>query len=116
MQIECLFLPNVLKYIISSQYFIGIAYEKVCEMKLGLLVGAVVKNLPANQCRRPKRCRYDPWVRKIFSNRKWKTISVFLLGKFHRQTVHVVAEFVTTENTCTYTHVKLNLIVSPGLD
>ena len=39
----------------------------------------------ACQCRRPKKCRFDPWVRKIPWRRKWKPTPVFLPGKFHGQ-------------------------------
>ena len=34
------------------------------------------------QCRR---CRFDLWLRKIPSSRKWQSTPVFLLGKFHGQ-------------------------------
>jgi len=37
------------------------------------------------QCRRYKRHRFDPWVRKIPWNRKWKTAPIVLPGKFHGQ-------------------------------
>ena len=42
--------------------------------------GSVVKNLPATleTCRR---CRFDPWVRKISWRRKWQPTPVFLPGK-----------------------------------
>ena len=33
---------------------------------------------PACQCRRPKRCRFDPWVWKIPWRRAWQSIPVFL--------------------------------------
>ena len=33
----------------------------------------------ACQCRRHKRCRFDPWVRKIPWSRKWQPTSAFLL-------------------------------------
>ena len=33
--------------------------------------------------RRHKRCRFDPWVRKIPGRRKWQPTPVFLPGKFH---------------------------------
>ena len=36
------------------------------------------------QCR-CKRCRFDPWVRKIPWRRKWQLAPVFLPGKFHGQ-------------------------------
>ena len=32
-----------------------------------------------------RRCRFDPWVRKIPWRRKWKPTPVFLPGKFHEQ-------------------------------
>ena len=33
------------------------------------------------QCRRDKRCRFDPWVRKIPWKRAWQPILVFLPGE-----------------------------------
>ena len=39
----------------------------------------------ACQCRRHRRCRFNPWVRKIPWRRKWQLTPVFLPGKFHRQ-------------------------------
>ena len=35
------------------------------------------------QCRRHKRCRFDPWVRKIPWRRTWQATPVFLLGESH---------------------------------
>ena len=40
---------------------------------------------PACQCRRRKRCEFDPWVGKIPWRRKWQPIPVFLPGKSHAQ-------------------------------
>ena len=37
------------------------------------------------QCRRCKRLRFDPCIRKIPWSRKWQCTIVFLPGKFHRQ-------------------------------
>ena len=37
------------------------------------------------QCKRCKRHRFNPWVRKIPWRRKWQPTSVFLPGKFHGQ-------------------------------
>ena len=37
------------------------------------------------QCRRPKRCGFDPWVRKVTWRRKWQCTAVFLPEKPHRQ-------------------------------
>ena len=40
---------------------------------------------PACQHRRCKRCRFDPWVRKIPWRRAWQPIPVVLPGKSHGQ-------------------------------
>ena len=45
----------------------------------------VVKNLPANQCRRHKRCGFDLLVGKIPWRRAWQSTPVFLPGEFHGQ-------------------------------
>ena len=39
----------------------------------------------ACQCRRPKRLRFDPWVRKIPWRRKWQPAPIFLPGESHVQ-------------------------------
>ena len=39
----------------------------------------------ACQCRRHKRCSFDPWVGKIPWSRKWQPTSGFLPAKFRRQ-------------------------------
>ena len=36
-------------------------------------------------CRRHKRHRFDPWVRKTPWRRKWQAAPVFLLGESHGQ-------------------------------
>ena len=38
---------------------------------------------PACQCRRRKRHRFDPWVRKILWRRAWQPTSVLLPGESH---------------------------------
>ena len=38
---------------------------------------------PACQCRRLKRCGFNPWVRKIPWRRAWKLTPVFTPGEFH---------------------------------
>ena len=40
---------------------------------------------PACQCRRRKRYRFDPWVRKISQRRAWQPTPVFLPLKSHEQ-------------------------------
>ena len=39
----------------------------------------------ACQCRRHKKCRFNPWIGKIPWNRKWQPTLVFLPGEFHDQ-------------------------------
>ena len=36
------------------------------------------------QCRRHKRCRFDPWVGKISWRRKWQPAPIFLRNPMHR--------------------------------
>ena len=40
---------------------------------------------PACQCRKHKRCGFDPWVGKIPRRRAWQPTLVFLPGEFHEQ-------------------------------
>ena len=37
---------------------------------------------PTSQCRRYKRCGFNPWVRKIPWRREWQPVPVFLPGEF----------------------------------
>ena len=46
--------------------------------------GGVNGKEPACQCRRRKRCGFDPWVGKIPWRRAWQTTLVFLPGESHR--------------------------------
>ena len=43
--------------------------------------------IPACQCRRHKRPRFDPWVRKIPWRRPWQPTPVFLPGESHGQRI-----------------------------
>ena len=62
---------------------------------------------PACQCRRHRRCRFDPWVGKIPWRRKWQPTPVFLPRKSHGQRglesyrPWVTQESDTTEHTIT---------------
>jgi len=38
---------------------------------------------PTYQCRRHKRCRFNPWIKKIPWSRKWQPTPVFLPGESH---------------------------------
>ena len=52
-------------------------------------VALMVKNPPTCQCRRQKRCGFDPWVGKIPWSRAWQPTRVFVPGESHRQTSRV---------------------------
>ena len=60
----------------------------VSRCKLGFPGGASGKE-PTCQCRRPKRCRFDPGIRKIPFRRAWQPTPVFLPGESHRQRILV---------------------------
>ena len=45
--------------------------------------GGASSREPACQCRRHKRCGFDPWVRKISWRRAWQPTPVFWPGEFH---------------------------------
>ena len=47
--------------------------------------GGTTGKEPTGQCRRHKRFRFDPWVRKIPWSRRWQPIPVFLPGESHGQ-------------------------------
>ena len=55
-----------------------------CYYTIGLLGGASGKQL-ACQCRRHKRCLFDPWVGKVPWRRALQPTPVFLPGKSHGQ-------------------------------
>ena len=54
------------------------------QMWKGFLGGTSGKE-PACQCRRLKRCSFEPWIRKIPWKRKWQPSAVFLPGESHGQ-------------------------------
>ena len=68
---------------------------------------------PACQCRRLKRCGFDPWVGRIPWRRKWQLTPVFLPGKFHGQKSLAGysswghKESDTTEHAHTHTHIQM---------
>ena len=56
-------------------------YEILCSYE-GFPGGSSAKESTC-QCRRHRRCRFDPWARKIHWRRKWQPAPVFLPGKSH---------------------------------
>ena len=51
---------------------------------MGFPGGAAVKE-PTCQCRRHKRRRFNPWVRKILWRKEWQPAPAFLPGESHGQ-------------------------------
>ena len=64
---------------ITIVYSIIVIYLHTCHL-LTSQVAWVVKE-PACQCRRHKRCGFDPWVGKIPWRRTWQPTPVFLPGE-----------------------------------
>ena len=68
----------------------------------------------ACQCRRHRRCDFDPWVGKIPWKRKWQPTPVFLPGKFHGQKSltgysswgHKESDTTDHVHTHTHTHIQ----------
>ena len=67
-----------------STYIYPLPLEPLCQTTsaLGLLRWFSGKE-PARQCRRRKRCEFNPWAGKIPWRRKWQPTAVFLPGTFH---------------------------------
>ena len=64
---------------------LNVVYICVCiYIGMGFPGGTSGKEL-ACQCRRQKRCKFDPWVRKIPWRRSWQPTPVFLPGESHGQ-------------------------------
>ena len=53
--------------------------------ELGFPGGSSGEGPAPRQCRRCKRCSFDPWVRKIPRKRTWQPTPVFLPGESHGQ-------------------------------
>ena len=70
---------------------------------------------PPCQCRRHKRCRFNPRVGKILWSRKWQPTPVSLPGKFHKQRSLAgygpwgCKESDMTECMCAHTHTYTHL-------
>ena len=66
---------------------------------------------PPWKCRRPKRCEFDPWVRKIPWRRAWQPAHSCLENPMDRgawwATVHRVAETRMTEHAGTYLLIRI---------
>ena len=76
-------------------------------LRVGFPGGASGKE-PVSQCRRHKRCMFNPWVRKIPWRRAWQPTPVFLPGESHehrRAMIHRVTKNWTrwSDLACTHT-------------
>ena len=87
------FLKHLQVILLSIQFCVALECE-------GLPVGTSGKE-PSCQCRRHKRCKVDPWVKKIPRGRAWQATPVFSPGESYGQrglenswwaTVHGVTE------------------------
>ena len=54
-------------------------------LSFGAFPGGASGKEPACQCRRHKRCGFNPWVGKIHWRRKWQPTPAFLPGESHGQ-------------------------------
>ena len=76
---------------------------------------------PACQCRRHKRCGFNPWVRKIPWSRRWQLTPVSLPGESHGQrslagySPRDCKEPDRTELLNTHTHTHTHTLNSPSL-
>ena len=79
------------------------------------LPGGASGKEPTCQCRRCKRCGFDPWVRKIPWRRKWQPTLLFLPRESHGQrslvdcSPWVCKELDTTEATKQYMVQSINI-------
>ena len=76
--------------------------------------GGTVGKESTCQCRRHKRCRFNPWDGKKPWRRKWKHTPVFLPGKFHRQRSLAVYSLWGSQSwtkLCKHTHKHIVFIV-----
>ena len=79
--------------------------------RLGFPGGASGKEPPC-QCRRHKRCLFNPWVGRIPWRRAWQPTPAFLPGESHRQrsqwaTVHRVGKSGHNRNNLTRTQAEI---------
>ena len=72
---------------LSQNYIIILSFFFPCPFTNPsyLCSGGASGKEPTCQCRRHKRRRFDPWVRKILWRRAWQSISIFLPGESHGQ-------------------------------
>ena len=70
------------------------------------LPGSASGKEPTCQCRRRKRCRFNPWVGKISWRRAWEPTPVFLHGESHGQRSLAGYSPWVTVSSHTHTHTR----------
>ena len=94
---------NTFLYFVAIYRFLNIFWKSSTFPFLILILWAFQVALVVKEslcrCRRLRRSRFNPWVRKIPWRRKWQPTPVFLPGESHRKawwaTVHRVAKSLT---------------------
>ena len=61
----------------------------------------------ACQCRRHRRGRFNPWVKRIPWSRKWQPTLVFLPGKLHGQPWRAIVHGITQSQTRLSMHTRV---------
>ena len=82
------------KSTLSSMLLVGVSTDMIL-LEANLATSNKIKSIhiicgasgkePACQCRRCKKCRFDPWVRKIPWRRAWQLTPVLLPGESRGQ-------------------------------
>ena len=80
----------ILQTFLSCEFHISEFKERAARLLiLQLTHDAIPRWRPGKEstrpCRRLERCKFDPWVAKTLSSRKWQPTPEFLPGKFHGQ-------------------------------
>ena len=73
------FLKSLITWACNSKIFLFFHHHSCCFYCFKYFPGGSVVNGSTCQCRRPRRCGFYPWVRKIPWSRKWQAIPIFLL-------------------------------------
>ena len=84
---------------LMTPFFLGYFILRIQYIKLGLF-GWLGSKESTSQCRRLRRCGFDPWVGKVPWRRKWQSTPIFFPAKSNnlscrgtwRATVHGVAK------------------------
>ena len=90
-----------------------------CPRSWSCFPGGTSGKEPTCQCRRQKRCEFDPWVRKIPWRREWQPTPVLLPGESRRQrdlagfSPQGHKESDTTEATYRALTLRLQTLISP---